>query len=108
MSQLIVIILQLRRLHQAADLGSPVEVSLLLGCVLLLLLDLEELGIVASELLERDEEVTQVEPEFVVLRVESEQSLDKGSDLWAVGTLAMYNINTRNESLRLKVGKGVL
>lgn len=71
-SELIVIVLQLRRFHQTADLGSPVKVSLLLGRIFLLLLDLVQLGIVPSEFLQRDEEITQVESEFVVLRVEAE------------------------------------
>lgn len=81
-SQLVVIVLQLRRLHEATDLRSPVQVCLLLGSVFFLLLHLVQLGIVSSVLLHGDEEVTQVKPELVVLRVEREQPLDKGSDLW--------------------------
>lgn len=52
MSQLIIIILQLRWLHETADLGSSVDVRLLLGRIFLLFLDLEQLGVVTGELLQ--------------------------------------------------------
>jgi hypothetical protein len=49
--------------------------------LLLLLLDEVQLGIVAGELAQRDEEVAQRQPELVVLRVEREQALGEGRDL---------------------------
>lgn len=69
-SQLVIIVFQLRRLHETTNLGSSIQISLLLGRILGLLLYLVELRIVARELLERNEEVTKVEPELVVLRVQ--------------------------------------
>lgn len=71
-SQLVVIVFQLRRLHETANLRPPVEVCLLLGSILFLLLHLVQLGIVPSVLLHRNQEVTQVKTELVVLCVERE------------------------------------
>lgn len=87
-SQLIVVILQLGWLHETTDLGSAVQVRLLLGGIFRLLLDLIKLGVITGELLQCDEEVAQVESELVVLRVESEQSLNESSNLWSIYLLA--------------------
>jgi ABC-type enterochelin transport system substrate-binding protein len=48
---------------------------------LLLLLEEEELRVVARELPQRDEEVAQVQPELVVLGVVDEEALDELVDL---------------------------
>lgn len=71
-SQLVVVVLQLRRLHEAANLRSPVQVCLLLGSIFFLLLHLVQLGVISSILLHGNEEVTQVQPELVILRVKRE------------------------------------
>lgn len=88
-SQLIIIVLQLRWLDQTADLGSSVNIRLLPGRILLLLFNLEQLGVVPGKLLQGDKEVTQVQPELVVLRVECEQALDEDSNLWPGEMLAV-------------------
>jgi hypothetical protein len=75
------VILELRRLEQPADLGPALAVGRSRVALLLLLLHQVELGIVARKLAERDEEVAQRKPELVVLRVEREQTLRKGRDL---------------------------
>lgn len=71
-SQLIVVVLQLGRLHKTADLGPSIQIRLLLGRIFRLLLNLVELGVVARKLLQCNEEITQVKPELVILRVERE------------------------------------
>lgn len=84
------IIVQLRRLQQTTDLLASLHIRSLGVSLLLLLLDEEELGIVASEFLEGDEEISQVQAELVVLSVECEQTLDKDSDLGTGTKLAMH------------------
>jgi hypothetical protein len=54
----------------------------------LFLFDDEELSVVTSKLLERDEEITKVESELIVLRVKREQAFDKACDLVPVYLLA--------------------
>lgn len=77
---------------------------------LLLLLDDEQLSIVTSKFLERDEEVTQVKAELVVLGVEREQSLDKGCDLGTLTRLAvLYELRgSMSMHLRLQVAESIL
>lgn len=87
-SEFIIILLQLRWLHQPADLGSPVKVGLFGRALLLLLLHEVQLSVVAGELLQRDKEVTQSESELVILRVEGEETLDKRSNLLPANMLA--------------------
>lgn len=59
-SQLIVLCLQLGRLQEAANLGTPLNICRLGIALLLLLLEKEELGVVTGELSQGDEEVTQM------------------------------------------------
>jgi hypothetical protein len=80
-SQLVILLLELRRLEQTADLGSPLVLGRLGVSFLLLLLDQVELGIVAGKLPEGDEEISQCEAELVVLRVEREEAFNKRRDL---------------------------
>lgn len=49
---IIVVVLQLRWLHETANLGSSVKISLLLGCIFRFFLDLVELRVVPGELLQ--------------------------------------------------------
>jgi hypothetical protein len=51
--------------------------------VLLLLLHRIQVGVVASKLLEGDQEVTKVEPELVVLVVETNEPFNEDVDLGA-------------------------
>jgi hypothetical protein len=71
-SQLVILNLQLGWLQQTTDLGAALALSSLRVLLLPLLLVQEELGIVARELTERDQEVTQRRPELVVLGVVGE------------------------------------
>jgi hypothetical protein len=59
-SQLVILRLQLGRLQKAANLRTTLDIRSLGVTLLLLLLKKEQLGVVASELSQGDEEVTQV------------------------------------------------
>lgn len=93
-SQLIVLGLNLRRLQQTAHLGSSFVVCSQLLLVLLLLLNSKQLGIVAGELLERDQEITKVQSELVILVVEANQTLDEKVDLGTMQKLALFEKKT--------------
>lgn len=73
----------------------------MLGRILLLFLDLVQLGIVTSEFLQCDEEVTQVESEFVVLRVETKQALNERSNLWSDEESARYTRNIYHDDISM-------
>lgn len=108
-SQLVIIIFQLRWLHKTTDLGSSIKISLLLGRILRLLLYLVELRIVSREFLQRNEEVTKVKPEFVVLSVKGKKSLDEGSNLWSIDLLVetSFKVCTRSETYACRLVKAV-
>ena len=107
-SQFVILLVYLGWLEQTADLGSSLEVCSLGIPLLLLLLHDEELGIVADELLERDEEVAEVQPELVVLRVQREETLNEGGDLGTAYLLAaVIEYGHGLPDLRLKVGESV-
>lgn len=91
-SQFIIVIFQFRRLHETANLGSSIQISLLLGCILRLLLNLVKFRIVSREFLQSHEEVTKVESELIVLRVKGKESLNKGSNLWSIDLLAKVSL----------------
>jgi hypothetical protein len=80
-SQFIIVLLQLGRLQQAADLGSSLMFGGLCIPLLLLLFDDVKLRVVSGKLSQRDEEVTQSESELVVLGVEREKTLNERRDL---------------------------
>lgn len=71
------VVFDLRRLEKAADLGAPLHFGRLCFSLLLLLLDDVELLVVPRKLLERNQEVSKVESELVVLSVESKEPLDE-------------------------------
>lgn len=89
-SQLIIVVLQLGRLDQAADLGPTIQVRRLLCRIFRLLFDLIKLGVVTRELLQRNEEVTQVQTKLIVLRVEREETLNESSDLWSITLVSTH------------------
>lgn len=66
---------KLGRLEETTDLLTPLHIGRLGIPFLLLLLDSKELGVVPSELLEGDQEVSEVQAELVVLGVQGENSL---------------------------------
>lgn len=83
-SQLIFVLLNLGRLEQTANLLAALELGLLRNGLLLLLLHAVELRVVVRELLERDKEVAELEPEPIRLGVEAEEALDESLDLRTV------------------------
>ena len=76
--------------------------------LLLLLLDEIQLGVVAGELTERDEEVTQRQPELVVLRVKCEEAFDESLDLTTVKMLAkILETKLRGRAYTVRLAKAL-
>jgi hypothetical protein len=86
-SQLIIFGLDLGRLKQATDLGSSFMVRGELVASLLFLLNNVELGIVASEFFERDQEIAQSQSELIVLVVQCDKALNESIDLGTSGVV---------------------
>lgn len=78
-SQLVVV--EFGWLEETPDLLSPFHIGSLGVALLLFLLDDKKLCIIPCELLERNQKVSEVEAELVVLRVEAEEALNEARNL---------------------------
>jgi hypothetical protein len=77
----LVVLVQIGRFEQAADLHRPLSLGFLGVGHLLLALFGEQLGVVAGELLELNEEVAQDDLELGEVVVVREEAVDEGLDL---------------------------
>lgn len=93
-SDVFVLVLQLRRLEHARDAHRRLALFLRLALRLRLLLFQEEVGVVSGELLELDEEVAQRELEPVDVAVELAQAHDE--------RLYLRTVPVRSMSVRLE------
>lgn len=91
-SQLIILI-KIHRLKQPANLHSPLPLSVLGALLLLLALLLVQLGVVARELLELDQKVSQVDFEAGQVLAVGEEALDKGVYLDAAWARWMVSLD---------------
>lgn len=80
-SQLVVLCLDLRWLQQATNLRTSLVVGRKLVASFLLLLNDKEICIVIGELLERDQEISDLESEFLVRCIQGEKAFNECTNL---------------------------
>ena len=106
-SQLVVLV-EVGRLEEAADALLALQLRVFRGLLGQLAVLGEQFGVVASELLQTDEEVAQVRLELGKVVVVQEQAFDELSDLNAATNGLVTWALARGVDLRLQVGEGVL